>query len=673
MLMREKDDKRQMTIKKNIVKNFIFMIGISMVLLGGVTCVLNYISTSNTLERTMSETVRLASENVTQKLLTAKNIVHGLGCTERIADSQFPLEEKQELLNQKVKENGYSGGNLYTLEGVSLFDSSNISSTDYFKQAKSGMIVVTEPIFNAASGRMEVILAGPLWKNGESGTEVTGVVCLIPEENFLDRIVSEIQVSKNGSAYMIDKNGYTIAHKNHQLILDRENTVNDAKGDSSLKALAAIESSMAAGKSGFDTYTYHGVKKFLAYISVEGTDGWSIGVNAPISDFMGSTIFGVILTFVFIAAAIIIAIFRTIKIADAIATPIQQCAQRLNLLAQGDLHSEIPVVLRKDETKVLADATDTIVEDMKRIIDDISYLLYEMSQGNFNVHSKAPESYTGDFDAIHVGLHDLSVRLSGILRQVTEVAEQVALSANQLSEGAIVLAEGATDQASSVEELLATVNNVTEQVVNNSKQAEYTGKSALQMGEQADLSMQKMRYLMDAMKKIHLTSQQIEGIIANIEEIASQTNLLSLNASIEAARAGEAGRGFAVVAGEIGSLARQSAEAADNTRKLIAQSLHEVEDGNQAAKITSEAMEQLVQGLEKIVLSIDEVGSASANQADAMQQLNEGIEQISDVVQTNSSTAEESSAASEELSAQAATMKELAGSFQLREEENTKN
>lgn len=658
---------KQQTIKKKIVRSFLTMTIAAMVLLGSITIVLNYISTKNTLKQTMSEIVHLAAENVKQQLITAREIVSALGYDIRLADPEVSLEEKKKIISEKVEENEYLRGDVLTIEGISLFDGRNQSNTEYFRKAKEGNTVITEPFLISNGSQSELILAAPLWKDGEANTEVVGIVCLVPQENYLDQMVSEIKINGKGSAYMIDSSGYTIAHNNHNLILQRENTVEDAKQDRSLKALAAIEADMVKGNSGFDTYMYEGVRKYLAYTSVEGTNGWSIGVNAPVSDFTNSTVMAVVVTIILILITIVSSYLRTVQIANRISKPIHNCTKRLKLLAQGDLHSEVPKVTTNDETEVLAEATKDIVVDMKRIIGDISYLLNEMSQGNFDVHSKAKESYIGDFKVIHVGLHELSVQLSEILRQVMNVADQVALGASQLADGSVVLAEGATDQASSVQQLQATINNVTEEVVNNSKQAENTGKSALDMEKQADASMQKMQYLMEAMQRINDTSKKIEGIITNIQQIASQTNLLSLNASIEAARAGEAGKGFSVVAGQIITLAKQSAAAVDNTKKLIEQSQKEVEAGNQAAQSTSDAMKQLVHGLEEIVISIGEVGTASSKQAEAMQQLNSGIEQISDVVQTTSSTAQQSSATSEELSAQATAMNELASRFKIRQ------
>ena len=172
----------------------------------------------------------------------------------------------------------------------------------------------------------------------------------------------------------------------------------------------------------------------------------------------------------------------------------------------------------------------------------------------------------------------------------------------------------------------------------------------------------------EAMQRISDTSQQINHIIANIDSIASQTNLLSLNASIEAARAGESGAGFAVVANEIGQLAKQSADAVENTRNLIQAALTEVENGTVIVEQTTASLNQVISAIEGIVTEIESVAKADETQADSMTELNQGIEQISNVVENNSATAEECSATSEELSAQAYTLDDLIGHFTLSDE-----
>ena len=193
-----------------------------------------------------------------------------------------------------------------------------------------------------------------------------------------------------------------------------------------------------------------------------------------------------------------------------------------------------------------------------------------------------------------------------------------------------------------------------------------TTRKAENYAQQADAGHAQMKALMEEMDRINDTSKKIQNIIAEIEDIASQTNLLSLNAAIEAARAGEAGRGFAVVAEQIRKLAEQSAQSAVDTRSLIEGSLQEIERGNQAAEAAAESLEQIVTGVKEIAADSRRLSEESTAQAQAMEQAEVGVTQISEVVQSNSASAEESSATSEELSAQAYSLNEVVGKFTLR-------
>ncbi len=177
-----------------------------------------------------------------------------------------------------------------------------------------------------------------------------------------------------------------------------------------------------------------------------------------------------------------------------------------------------------------------------------------------------------------------------------------------------------------------------------------------------------MKVMVEAMARIDDTSQKIGNIISEIEEIASQTNLLSLNASIEAARAGEAGRGFAVVADQIRQLAEQTSKSAVDTRELIEGALQEVSEGNQAAEKVSASLNHVVEGIEQIAQSSKSISTVSRDQADAMEQAEQGVNQISEVIQSNSAAAQESSATSEELSAEATSLDDLVGRYVLPEQ-----
>lgn len=332
-------------------------------------------------------------------------------------------------------------------------------------------------------------------------------------------------------------------------------------------------------------------------------------------------------------------------------------------MAKGNLNIDIEKMY-PDEIGEMTDSFKEATDMIKLYIQELSRGLNEVASGNFDIYTDV--DFKGDFKAMEVAIETIVSSLSGTLGQIHEASEQVSLGATQMAESAQALAEGATDQAGSVEELTATIQNITENVVDTSEKANKSYVDAEKFEQEAEKSNKDIKELNYAMERINDTSKEIANIIAAIEDIASQTNLLSLNASIEAARAGEAGKGFAVVADQIGKLAADSAASAINTKKLIENSIQEIERGNEITAKTTAAIETVIEGIKMLAVSTKEISQLSDSQAGAMKQLELGVEQIAEVIQNNSASAEETSATSQELSAQSTNLEDLVAQFKLR-------
>lgn len=375
--------------------------------------------------------------------------------------------------------------------------------------------------------------------------------------------------------------------------------------------------------------------------------------------------------YVGIIAVVLIAIlgelfnYAVIKVLAAmLVEPIQNLVVASEKIASGDFEIGVPYDA-KDELGELSDSFETAAGVLKKVVSDLLSIVEHFSKGNFNVKSSCPESYVGQLRSVLDELQEMVGKISSTMHGIQESAEQVSAGSNQLAESAQEIAEGATNQATAVQELVATVDQVTSQVLENTKSTDVVHDKAKQVGVEAANSQKKMEELVDAMKKITATTQNIEKIIADIENIASQTNLLSLNASIEAARAGEAGRGFAVVADQIRQLAEESANSAVESKKLIEESLTEVEVGNRVTKETGDAMNKVMDELDRIIQEVANIRAASDKQATSVKEIRKGVEDINDVIQSNSAAAEETSATSEELAASASTLNDLLDAFEL--------
>lgn len=372
-----------------------------------------------------------------------------------------------------------------------------------------------------------------------------------------------------------------------------------------------------------------------------------------------------------IISVIIIAMVLSVKmgkgISKKIADPLKKLGARLEIFATGDLSSPFPVISTGDEVEDMAkDATD-MADNLNIIIKDIGDVLGEMASGNYAVKSKVPDKYTGDFSKLYQSMRGLRDQMQKTLIAIGEASSQVNSGSGDLATASQSLAEGATDQALAVQELHATISDITVAMEKSAESSDESYVKAQRYADDADGSREEMNTMMAAMARINEASTKIGNIISEIESIAAQTNLLSLNASIEAARAGEAGRGFAVVADQIRELADQSAKAAVDTRELIEGSIKEVAEGNCVAERASNSIAAVVAGIKEIAEFSKDLKIMVQDQSEAMRQAEIGVNQISEVVQSNAATAEEASATSEELSAQAIILDELVGQFKLAE------
>ena len=365
-----------------------------------------------------------------------------------------------------------------------------------------------------------------------------------------------------------------------------------------------------------------------------------------------------------LALALICLVSLVLYVLKHIVAPILTITQCSEPLQQGRLDFSIPYSA-DNELGDLALALKKSMSQIHSYVEDINRIMQELSQGNFDVGTSA--EYIGDFRTIEQSISSFTVTISDALAQINQAEHKVSDNAEQLSSGAQALAQGATEQASAVQQLYATLDDLSKSAEHNVQSASSAQENARLTGEQVTLSGEQMKQMVAAMVDITDASQEIGKIIKTIEDIAFQTNILSLNAAVEAARAGEAGKGFAVVSSEVRSLATQSDQAAKATKELIENSVQAAERGS---KIVDEVSKTLERTLELVVRSnnaIGEIAEAVHSEAESIAQVTEGIGQISSVVQTNSASSEESAAVSTELFEQVRLLQEQIRRFHLKQ------
>ncbi|MCR5482657.1 MAG: hypothetical protein K6F52_07690 [Clostridia bacterium] len=349
---------------------------------------------------------------------------------------------------------------------------------------------------------------------------------------------------------------------------------------------------------------------------------------------------------------------------DAISAPILEINQVLNKVENGDLSATVKGSYQ-GLYNTMGEALNNTVGALNSIISEISISLEELGNGNLN--QTITREYKGDFMQIKTSLNAIMDTLSDIISRIDSTAESVANGSRQLSSGAQALAQGATEQASSLQQLTSSIVDIASQTKKNAENAKNATVLSQSAKTSALLGNEQMKEMLDSMVAINESSSNIEKIIKVIDDIAFQTNILSLNAAVEAARAGEQGKGFAVVADEVRNLASKSAEAARTTSDLIQGSISKVTEGTKIANNTAEALAEIVDGIDKTATLVEEISAASENQSTAISEVNRGLEQVSKVVQQNSATSEESAAASEELYGEASTLNGMVATFKLKD------
>lgn len=621
-------------------------------------------STLAAIERNLTETADLAAQAARNMISTYTLTVAEIASFPILSSSDATVFEKQAFLQTKVDQYHMRFGGMADTNGYDEVHGTDVSGEPFFQAALQGESYMSVP-YGQGDDRYLVVSAPVKVRD-----TVLGVVYFQCDTDILQSIISEIQIGENGDAYMLDKEGTTIAALEMEEVLEQENLIRemaDNPDDEYIQTLGSIERKMVAGERGVGTYTYpeDNVDYMQGYAPIPGTDGWSVGVTISEDEFLHYAYVGNNVQLVVGIVLCIFVILICALVCRSITGPIVRCAGRLRALSEGDLKSPVPQVRSRDETRILSDSTAQLVENFRVMLAEIGDILSGIANGDLTGESAAGH-YPGDFRTLQENLQTIGDRLNQTLGGIAEASGHVSNGSAQVAASSTALSQGSAEQASAVVQLSATLQDIDRDAQKTARLSEQT-KTAMDGARQQLLENRRdIDGLNQAMELINTTSNEIKHIIDTIEDIALQTKILSLNASVEAARAGEEGKGFAVVADEIRELASKSDESAKATMELIQRSIEAVGNGDQAVTNVTSSVSRVVELTGQAAEQMEMMAEAVERQTESINQVTQAVSQISNVVQSNSATAEESAAVSEELSNQALVLNQLVGGFTLR-------
>ncbi len=539
------------TVKSRVVLLMTAMTILICAALGVMNVALNRLTAEGVLKQSMTQVAALAAARIEKELDVTKQVAIDTGCMPNMGKAYISSLDKKKIVQQQAQAHGLTDGNLLDINGISVFDGTDFSDRDYYQAAMKGEAYVSGPMLSKLTGEYVVVIAAPVWLDGQVGTEITGVVYFKPDLSMLSAIVSDISIGETGKAYIINKDGLVIAHGDASKVFV-DNAAEAAKTDASLTDLAAIESKMTAGQAGYGTFKRNGTDFVQGYAPVPETDGWSVGVYAEENEFMGNVTYSVWLTVCICAAALAAAVIAALVLVKKALKPVRETARFASALAAGQLDESI-TIRTKDEIGQLQHTLDTEVRGAFKAIGEARHAaekqaryqsaevekllvnLRRLANGELDCEIAVVE---GDEDtaALHGLFSEIAENLHGGLDGIKGYISEISSVLGEMAQGNLnvgieaefrgdfaALKQSINAIAASLNAVLGDISTAAEQVASGTRQVS-GGSQEISQGATEQAS-------------------SIEELTASISQIAEQTrqNAASANTANELTGAAQAG------------------------------------------------------------------------------------------------------------------------------------
>ena len=502
--------------------------------------------------------------------------------------------------------------------------------------------------------KLGVIMGMPVKENGETSLYVMGVY----KYDLLNDVISSINLGRSGMAYMVSQEGAVTGHPDQSLVLNRSSLVQLSGGNAD-----AVER-VTTGETGAVEFSINGEKMLVAFSPIRGVQ-WSLVIQIPKSDYSHFINGAMMISIVAALSGLLVSVLLILRFARSISCPVKQVTERMVALSNGDLHTEVLSVGTGDELEVMTQTLDDTLESVNRYISDIQQVLTRIADGDLRTGPQV--EYKGDFALIRSSLHTITHSMNETLLGFRAAADRLTTMAEQLSGQSAQLHQASLKQNQSAGELVREVGRVKDRLDNVADSSGQTRSQTEEITRRIQNANDQMAALSSAMDDISANAQQITKIAKDIEDIAFQTNILSLNASVEAARAGASGKGFAVVANEVKQLAAKSAEAAQRATAMVNNTKAIIQTGVVLTADTAGSLQAISDVSTQISAISDQLAAAVQGQALALTAMEERIASISAIADRNLQNAGETEQSSGSLAKEAEALQVQVQKFILKE------
>lgn len=545
---------------------------------------------------------------------------------------------------------------LYGLDGrlvQGVGDAPDSLDSGFFSLLKETDNLTTDSS-TVCQGKLGITMGMPVKENGETILYVMGIY----KYDTLNDVISSINLGRSGMAYMVNREGVVTGHPDQSLVL----------GGSSLAQLSGGDGGAAeritTGETGSTEFSVGGEKMLAAFSPIRGTQ-WALVIQIPKSDYNHFINWAMIVSVLATLAGLAVSILMILRFARSISHPVRRVTERMVALSDGDLHTEVLSLNTGDELEVMTKTLEATLESVNRYISDIQQVLTHVAGGDLRTEPQV--DYMGDFALIRGSLCTITASMNETLLGFRSAADRLTDMAEQLSGQSVQLHQASLEQNQSAEELVHEVSHVKDRLADVTESSGRTRSQTEEITRRVRSANEQMAALSSAMDNISDNAQQITKIAKDIEDIAFQTNILSLNASVEAARAGAAGKGFAVVANEVKRLATKSAEAAQSATEMVNNTKAIIQTGVELTADTAGSLRAISDVSGQITAISDQLAAAVQGQEKALAVMEERIAAISDIADRNLQNAGETERSSGSLAKEAEVLQSQVRKFTLKE------